>query len=207
MPKVTEEYLDTRKQQIIDAAYRCFSRKGLHQTTMRDIYAESGLSAGAVYRYFKSKEDIIEASFRFDYQRSLPAFERAAEEKADPLESIQRLVEFFFTGVESAAETGALGANIQGWGEAMVNPCLRAPLQSFLDDFRGLVEKLVERGITAGKVDPGVDATAAAELILSTFLGLYLQKAMDADLAVGRYQVTVSHLLRCTFGRQNISPP
>ena len=56
MPKVTEEYLDTRRQTIIDAAYRCFARKGFHQATMRDIYSEAGLSAGAVYRTLKAKK-------------------------------------------------------------------------------------------------------------------------------------------------------
>jgi integrase len=35
MPKVTGEYFDTRRQQIIEAAYRCFARKGFHQTTIK----------------------------------------------------------------------------------------------------------------------------------------------------------------------------
>src|SRR5512141_1828028 len=89
MPKVTEEYADTRRRQIIDAAYRCFARKGFHQTTMRDIYAETGLSAGAVYNYFKSKEEIIEASFIFDYQRGRPVFEQAAG-NPDPMTAIDQ---------------------------------------------------------------------------------------------------------------------
>lgn len=61
MPRVSEEHLERRRQQILDAAQTIFARKGLHATTMQDVFAESGLSAGAVYRYFKSKNDIIEA--------------------------------------------------------------------------------------------------------------------------------------------------
>ena len=56
MPKVSQEYSEARRRQIIDAAYQCFARKGFHQTTMRDIYAEAKLSAGSVYHYFDSKE-------------------------------------------------------------------------------------------------------------------------------------------------------
>src|SRR5699024_2985880 len=39
--------------------WRCFVRNGFHHTTMQDIFAESGLSAGAVYRYFRSKAELI----------------------------------------------------------------------------------------------------------------------------------------------------
>lgn len=71
MLRVSEANKIARRQQIIDAAYRCFVRKGLNQTTMRDIYEEAELSAGAVYHYFDSKDAIIEASFEFDYEHSL----------------------------------------------------------------------------------------------------------------------------------------
>ena len=59
MPKVTEEHLEARRTQILDAALACFSRNGFHQTTMHDICSEAGLSPGAVYRYFDSKEAMI----------------------------------------------------------------------------------------------------------------------------------------------------
>jgi hypothetical protein len=44
MPKVSQEHQESRRNQIIEAAMECFSKKGFHQTTMRDIVSESGLS-------------------------------------------------------------------------------------------------------------------------------------------------------------------
>ena len=61
MPKVSEAHLAARRQQILDAALACFDRDGFHGASMQDIFEESGMSAGAVYRYFSSKEDIVEA--------------------------------------------------------------------------------------------------------------------------------------------------
>ena len=58
MPRVSEEYLEKRRQQICEAAERCFMKKGL-QATMQEICSEAGLSAGAVYNLFPSKDDII----------------------------------------------------------------------------------------------------------------------------------------------------
>ena len=62
MPKVTEAHLESRRQQVLDAAFACFARNGFHQTTMQDICREAQLSPGAVYRYFASKEEIIAAT-------------------------------------------------------------------------------------------------------------------------------------------------
>lgn len=61
MPRVSQSYLDARRRQIMDAAITCFAREGFHRATMQDIVAETGLSAGAIYRYFWSKEDIVAA--------------------------------------------------------------------------------------------------------------------------------------------------
>src|SRR5580698_1667629 len=59
MPKVSQQYRDARRDQILNAARRCFLRDGFHGTSMQDLFAEAGLSSGAVYRYFASKDDLI----------------------------------------------------------------------------------------------------------------------------------------------------
>lgn len=198
MPKVNEEYLDQRRQQIIDAAFRCFSRKGFHQTTMREIYAEAGLSAGAIYHYFSSKEEIIKASFIFDYHRGLPLFQKAADDP-DPLPAIARLLDFFYAGLESAAALGADRVNIQGWAEALVNPQLLLPLRESLQAFRDELGKLVRRGQAMGVINPDLDAGAVGEIILSSYFGLYLQKAFQPELDVAKYKAAVLSLFNGSF--------
>src|SRR5919112_312688 len=61
MPKVTEEHVEARRRQIVSAALRCFAREGFHRTTMQDIFREADLSPGAVYSYFKGKDELIVA--------------------------------------------------------------------------------------------------------------------------------------------------
>ena len=58
MPKVTDEHVAARRRQILSAALRCFAREGFHRTTMQDIFRESDLSPGAVYSYFKGKDEL-----------------------------------------------------------------------------------------------------------------------------------------------------
>ena len=51
----------SRRNQILDAAQRCFKKQGFHKTTLRDIAQEFGMSAGHIYNYFSNTEAIIEA--------------------------------------------------------------------------------------------------------------------------------------------------
>ena len=195
MPKVTEEYTLARRQQIIDAAYRCFPRKGFHQTTMREIYEEAELSPGAVYHYFEGKHQIIAASFDFDYERSVELFE-AASESDDPLAMLNDLIAFLFHGLKEATALGAARVNIQGWGEAVVNPALRVTVESYLNTYRDLTTKIIQKAQAQGQLDSALDAATFSNALLSLYFGLELQLAFDAELDVDSYANGVRRMLQ-----------
>ncbi|HEV7236272.1 MAG TPA: helix-turn-helix domain-containing protein, partial [Ktedonobacteraceae bacterium] len=72
-PKIVED----RREQIIDAAMRVFAQKGFAKATNKDIAREAGITAGLIYHYFKSKEDllkvVIEERSPLQLLTSLPA--------------------------------------------------------------------------------------------------------------------------------------
>ncbi|HEX2314963.1 MAG TPA: helix-turn-helix domain-containing protein, partial [Thermomonospora sp.] len=53
---------ERRRQEIVEAACRVFARQGVDRTTIREVQREAGLSAGAVYSYFPSKEALRKAA-------------------------------------------------------------------------------------------------------------------------------------------------
>lgn len=59
VPRVTEEYKQLIEDRILEAAKSLFSSKGYHETSMDDIVGESGLSKGAIYGHFESKERLF----------------------------------------------------------------------------------------------------------------------------------------------------
>src|SRR5260370_22436665 len=59
MRGVNVQWQADRRGEILAAAQACFARSGFHQTSMQEICAEAGVSPGNLYRYFRSKEDII----------------------------------------------------------------------------------------------------------------------------------------------------
>jgi TetR/AcrR family transcriptional regulator, transcriptional repressor of aconitase len=131
MPKVSEEHLVARRRQILDAALVCFSRSGFHQTSMQDIFNESGLSPGAVYRYFKGKDEIVQAiaeeTLR-DFGATLEAGPRGR-----PVELLERI---FDTIDAVALRDERLRLALQVWGEAMVNPRLASFVRNAIDGLR-----------------------------------------------------------------------
>lgn len=197
MPKVTKEYSEARRRQIIDAAYQCFRRKGFHQTTMRDIYAEAKLSAGAVYHYFDSKEEIIQASFDFDYHRSRDLF-TAAEASDDPMRALDKLLDFFFQGLKGAAAIGAGRVNVQGWGEALVNPRLGAARRQVINRYIQALSPIIRKAQETGQIDAALDPLGLSQLLMSAYYGLELQLALEPELDVDKYAAAVKTLLRST---------
>src|ERR1700761_8903686 len=62
MPKVTDDHRKAQEERFVDAARRCFTRSGVERTSMDDIRTEAGVSAGLMYRYFGSKDEMIRAA-------------------------------------------------------------------------------------------------------------------------------------------------
>ena len=61
LPRITDERREARREQVLEAARACLQEHGLEAVSMEMIIARSGLSTGAVYGYFKGKDQIINA--------------------------------------------------------------------------------------------------------------------------------------------------
>src|SRR6201996_4092968 len=92
MPKISEAQRESRRQQILDAALRCFSRQGFHNTTTADIVRESGVSQGTLYLYFGSKDDIILA-LADDRRQGEALVDALAQSEQDPIAGLFLLID------------------------------------------------------------------------------------------------------------------
>lgn len=92
MPRTKDERLHAkRQQQILEAAKHCFIQEGFHRTSMRQIFQESGISAGGAYNYFSSKDDIIKALVHEESADIEQLIARASQCES-PLEGIAKLI-------------------------------------------------------------------------------------------------------------------
>jgi AcrR family transcriptional regulator len=174
MPKVSQSYLDARRQEILDAAIVCFSRNGFHRATMQNVVKESKLSPGAIYNYFGSKEEIIEAiaTDRLERERSL--FSAVRNENSFPT-AVARLRDAYFGELKNPRERLRRRVSIQLWAEAQSNPRILKLVQAGLDVPRNLLRELLSAAQHRGEISKRVDADAASRFLIGLFYGLVLQ--------------------------------
>jgi AcrR family transcriptional regulator len=196
MPRVSEAHREARRAHIVRAALHCFHRNGFHPTTMDDIVRESGLSAGAVYTYFRSKDDLIceVGSLKVGGLRATIDTLAAAEPLPPPAEVVATLVGRV---VELTAVDGLDMSRIivQGWAEIPRNPALREVVEGAYAHFRKAAAGYVARWRDAGQVHPGIDPDDAAPAVVSLVLGFVVQRAVLGDVDPEAYARGATALL------------
>lgn len=176
VPRIDHLQRTDRKSAILDAAERCFVRSGFHGASMSEICAEAGMSPGNLYRYFPSKEAMIEGLCERDLAEAEEGF--AALAKApDIWEAFRALANFHM--VEEPREGCALW--IETMSEVTRNPqiaALRERTDRFIyEKLRGALEIARERGQTA----PQADLERATQFLITFGDGLMLRRVRDPD--------------------------
>lgn len=174
MPKVSSEYLAERQEHILQAAIRCFVRSGFHATGMAEIIRESELSAGSVYRYYKSKDELIQAII----DRLITSLQQQMNEEISNSTSLGDVM-VRCIGVISRRLTAPEAQMLpQTWTEALRNPTIAALVnkkyQPVINNFEELARQLKERGQVAADLDPVI----VARVMLSTMNGFVVQKLL-----------------------------
>ncbi len=202
MPKVSQQHLDARRAEIVAAAGRCFARQGFHATTMQDVLRESGLSVGAVYRYFRSKNELIVAVAQEALGAASPRLETVL--LADPVPAPAEAVAGVIAAIDPFAETdGSLRMAVQIWGEALRDPRLAALAQTGYRKLRELFIAYAERAVGAGMLPAGTDATAAGRAYFAMVPGYILQRLLLEDVEPVSYAAG----LHAVLGPRSVAVP
>lgn len=205
MPRVTEDYLEARRNQILEAAMTCFSRQGFHRTTMQDIIRRSRLSAGAIYRYFPSKEDIVAAMAE---TRRIPdaSLLVQAEETTDVREALRTLARGSLGRLSDRSERAWRRITVQVWAEALRDKRVMRLARAGFDGPIEVIAGLIRRGQLDGALPKEIDPDAAARVCASMFYGLVLQQTWDPDLDVDAYIDTVLTVLSSITASPRTTP-
>lgn len=179
----------------MQAARRCFVRQGFHQTSMSDIFAEAGLSAGAVYGYFKSKNELIAAIAAQAIDEVAGTIGPFAAEVPPP--SLDRVIEQGLRATEEFAfgEDGFARLAPQVWAEAAHDAALREVLRDKYETIHGLLTQLVIAEQKAGRLRPDGDSEAAARVLVSAIMGYILQRLLMGTVDPESYASGLAALL------------
>ena len=169
------ELAERRRRQILNAAKACFERRGFHQSTMHEICAEAQISAGALYRYFGSKADIIAAIAQENRRELEGPLTAMRENRAGLLEALTLIFRIFFHHVQGMRGVGIMGDVL---GEAARDPALSARLGEIDAASKKRLSEAVALAQMRGEVDAALDPDVAAESIFAIFEGIAFRNAI-----------------------------
>ncbi|MEV0473921.1 TetR/AcrR family transcriptional regulator [Streptomyces prunicolor] len=190
MPRLSEERREERRRHILTSAWSCFSRNGFHATSMDDVIAATGMSSSAVYRYFRSKDDLIDAAAAEALVLVRDLFERLLERRPTPSPSevlTAMTVEARDRGEGQSYDLTRIA--IQAWGEALRSPELEARTRAFYLAMRDSLAELARRwhdeGIIPPQADPEQIATVLMTLMPGLLVGRHLVTPVAAEHLIG----------------------
>jgi len=165
-----------RRARILEAAERAFVRNGFHASTMQHVAAEAGMSPGNLYRYFRSKEAIVQGLCERD-QRERAASFAAFAASDDVTTAMARGLRVNLLG--KPAEKMQMILEI--WAEAGRNPAIAEMCGSIDQNVRDGLIRLVETAKAKGQASPEVDAEFAARVMITMVVGLFKRRAHERD--------------------------
>ncbi|MBN2075349.1 MAG: TetR/AcrR family transcriptional regulator [Dehalococcoidales bacterium] len=196
-PNVPESYLKARQEQIINAAVACFSRKGFHQTTMKDICEEAGLSPGAVYNYFSGKEDIVTRCAEISLQRNIEIFASASGKGT--VEAFKDVLQMLFSLVKQENIDQAFSFDLELWAESTRNQKVRKALRKNEEGNLKVLTEMVVAGQQQGIFNPDIDALSFASLLFSMFVGFEVQMASNPNMDIDSYKAVLDSFIEGTL--------
>jgi AcrR family transcriptional regulator len=183
-----------RHARILDAAERCFVRSGFHRTTMQDVAAEAGMSAGNLYRYFRSKEQIVVGLAERDRETFHADF--AAVRNADDfVTAFERLGRKHL--IEEPRQKAILGVEI--WAEATRNTGISGLCGAVDGEVHDMLRTLFESAQQRGVISPSTDIDLAVRLLLTVADGLMKRRALEDDFDGERELAVAMAMFRALF--------
>jgi AcrR family transcriptional regulator len=189
MPKVVPEYKEVAKSKIVEAARVVFGKKGYHDATMDDVAKEVGVSKGALYSYFKSKEDLLKEISHQGHQtlRTILGETGSCKSLEAALEQVYATITGKYKGnLHTHFEIVALASH-----DANIRKIVFTDYQKDIDAIEIFVDKKKEQGV----IRMDVNARVLAELFTALYMGTLAKLVMGFPNEVVRDQWIKSMVL------------
>jgi len=196
MPKVVPEYKEEAKSRILDAANKVFAEKGYHEATMDDIAKRLGVSKGAIYLYFSSKEDLFEAMCKTAPQAFKEILYSSFGDEANP---IQSATQFFDKMLKLSASNPGLSFEILS--EASRNPGLKRILRQNHEEYERVLTGFLAEGRKRKIVGDNLDIRPLANALIALWNGL--ETLLVAGLPIDETRRAWLEALKAIFMNQH----
>ena len=183
MPKVNEQYEAARRQLIVDAAARCFTRSGYEGTSVDDVCREAGMSKGGLYTYFKSKEQLFAAVCAAHWAAGFSQMATGLEAQPNAQARLEVMGQAAFTrlGEDPRSTVELARMSLAVWNEVARNPETQAITRAGYEAWCAALEDAIGRGKQDGEIGADLDAHMLALVLIAVFDGLQVLTAVKGE--------------------------
>ncbi len=182
---------DARRTQVLDAARICFTRSGFRGASMQEICAEAKMSPGALYRYFPSKEAIIEAIAE-DERCDAAAIVETMRGSAPLIDRITGCSLGYFAYMR---EEGASSLMAEIGAESLRNSAIGQRFARIDNNVRDTVREIFLEAVAAGEIPPIDDMNATIGMLMAAVDGIALRQISDPDMTLARIEPVLRRML------------
>ncbi|MBI5043692.1 MAG: TetR/AcrR family transcriptional regulator, partial [Nitrospirae bacterium] len=173
---------EIRRQQILESAIRCICRQGYHQTTMDDIASEAELSKGALYWYFKSKDEILAAMCKQQCDEHLQILRDFAEQKMSikelTLQAGDKIIELLLN------EPDQYKMSFEFWALSDENEQVKKAHGEVHKIWQETVSNLIKSGIKSGEIKSNIHVKELSIALLAIFDGIFIGYSFDKTMDI-----------------------
>jgi len=178
MPRITPAVRTERRQNIIEAAWRCAARRGFGDLTVDEVCAEASLSKGAFYGYFDSKQALLLALLEEDAAVLDAILERL---NATSISNVERLRRFTRAMLERGEDPARVQVRADLWAAMLTEKAVRQRFSASVRRRREVLREWINNAIATRELVDIVDipANAFAAIVLALGDGLTLHAGLD----------------------------
>jgi AcrR family transcriptional regulator len=193
MPRISEEKRAERRGAIVLAGAKCFAQRGFRATSVDDIIAAAGTSAGGFYTYFANKDELIVEIAETTVQRLTALVQQAAENPRNA--SLADAMVEVLDGLSVLSESQGRLALI-AWGETQSDPMVAALGKREVLRVRTALRDLARQARSRGDLPRSSNLDAYATLLLSLLTGFVMQSMITGESDLRSYRKVVKTTLQ-----------
>lgn len=190
MPKLTPATQRARRERILEAAEICFARSGFHRCTMHEICKEAGISPGALYVYYSSKEELIAGLAERDRAQFLERFAPLAD-APDILDALRLIGEQYFVDEPVYKRRMCVEIGVESTRNQQVGEIFRSVDGVVRSSFSALFERLAGEG----RIAPALDTATLANLLCVIGDGMMWRRAIDPDFQANKMLPVITQII------------
>jgi AcrR family transcriptional regulator len=176
VPKLLDSTREQRRRQILDAAWRCIARQGFRDLTVDDVCADAGVSKGAFYSHFASKESLLMGLIADDAASIAKIAEDPATLSLSPVQRIRKVTE---STLMQGADPARVQLRADVWGAMQTYPAVRTAVSAAVAERQRVLRQWIDEAVRNGEMSIDFPPNALAALLVAISDGLVLHYALD----------------------------